>query len=368
MTWSEFVQRLRTAGLLDAQAPDPVRGDASMPWHIRIASGIGAWFAAAFVLGSLGGLLSPLLREAAGRALLGIAACALAAWVMRRPGREGRPAPRDGAFASQVALAVSISGAVLLVSAILDGTRDVTLQGLVIAAIAGVLWWVNPEPLHRGLSAASMVGALVMVLLYQRIEPVTTLLVAVASVVLWLSQPRWVASGHAAMAVPAGLALVASLLLLQLPDAMLLVRGGGGGELDWLVGGQAVLRAAGLAIVLAATGIVIARRVTGVPAAAAASARAGVPVAIVAACLLLAAAAWRTPGVLASLLAWTLGMATGRAQLVTMAWAGLAGYLWLQYWSMQVDLMTKGLVLVGTAAALLVIRLGLGWLLGRTAR
>jgi uncharacterized membrane-anchored protein len=76
-------------------------------------------------------------------------------------------------------------------------------------------------------------------------------------------------------------------------------------------------------------------------------------VAIVLASLLLCLAAWRMPGILAGLLLWVLGTWAGRSALRAMGLCGMAVYLTAQYWSLQTTLMTKGLVLLATAAMLL---------------
>ncbi|HQD83257.1 MAG TPA: DUF4401 domain-containing protein, partial [Quisquiliibacterium sp.] len=59
-------------------------------------------------------------------------------------------------------------------------------------------------------------------------------------------------------------------------------------------------------------------------------------------CVLLTVAAWRTPGVVACLLVWLLGTSAGRSQLVWYALAGLAAYLGMRYYALDMDLMDKG--------------------------
>ena len=73
--------------------------------------------------------------------------------------------------------------------------------------------------------------------------------------------------------------------------------------------------------------------------------------------VLLAAAAWRTPGVVACLLVWLLGTWAGRSQLVWYALAGLAAYLGMRYYALDMDLMDKGVAMIVVAAVLLGARL-----------
>src|SRR5690606_16588556 len=126
------------------------------------------------------------------RALAGVALCAVAVVLFRR----------ERLFTAQMALAFSLAGQALVVSAtgsgwgaFFDGGRLWAATGL---AVAAVMMWPRSSSLHRSLCALLMAfhaGAL--------IGDGTGLAVygaglAAAVAALWLSRPQWAGSRHGA--------------------------------------------------------------------------------------------------------------------------------------------------------------------------
>lgn len=121
----------------------PEAAGAERPWYIGLLLGVAGWFAGLFVLVFVGAVLNsvPLV---AGLGLLG------AAWGLYK-------ADRDGAFVSQLALALSIAGQFALLfgihEAIFEGRPDsIATICLVSLVIQLVLVLAMPNGLHRAMS------------------------------------------------------------------------------------------------------------------------------------------------------------------------------------------------------------------------
>lgn len=356
MTRDEFEQALRARGLI-GEAPLPPRAGAAMPWHLTVASGTGAWLAACLLLAFLGGTLGRVLESAPVRGLIGAVVCAAAPRVVAALGLgpgEDRGAQRP--FAEQFFLVVSLAGALLLGSAVIVVGHGVVLQTGAVALLAGGLYLYNPEPVHRTVMAWTVVGALAGVGMLLRAEPLVSALLAAACAAIWLAQAPLTARGHSDVPRTFGVACALALMLMQLPDVASVTE-----LIEKTVrlapGRTAMLRAALLCAVLAVSGIVIARRL----AAGGGRVPPGAVFAIVGGCALLAAATAKIPGIAACVLVWVLGTWAARAGLRRIALLGLAGYLYMLYFSMNSTLMAKGVALIGTAAVLL----AMGFVLAR---
>jgi hypothetical protein len=343
LAWQRFAQTLHAQGLI-AEPALPPRGEGTTPWPVRVASGTGAWLASLLVLGSVGAVLGPLMNTAGGRGVVGaLLTVVVAAWMRSRiDPASGRL--REGAFAGQLGLAFALVGAALLASSLVEVRVPDVARCLLGAALALVLWAANPEPAFRFLAACAAVLALWAAGMLMRIEPLVTWGLAAACAALWLTQARWAAAGRLAAVEPFAWAVSLALLGSQLMDLGMRELGSTSLGRELHIAGPA-LRSIGLGAVLAASTWVAHRRISGTP-------RPLAGVLIVAGALAFAAIAWRTPGVGASLIAWVVGVAAGRALLQSLALCALAGYLYALYWSMAATLMDKGLAMLASGVVL----------------
>lgn len=356
MNRADFEPALRRAGLIDGPLP-PAPPDGG-PWYLQAVSGFGAWLAALLVLSMLGGLVGDLWSSTGARMLIGGALCAGAAVVARRAQAQAAGA-REGAFLAQFMLACALAGIALLGSVVVEHVHGSVRQAGALALLAAVLLAANPERVHRALMAWMLVVSVIAALWLLKLEPLISIGLAAVTAALWLGQARWAAAGLLPVTAPVGVACAGMLVLLQAPDVVPPeVASQAPFALD--ATRSALVRCAGLAVVLAAAGILVARRVgdEGLPVDSAGRTRSSrAPLLIGLFSVLLAAAAWRTPGVVACLLVWLLGTWAGRSQLVWYALAGLAAYLGMRYYALDMDLMDKGVAMIVVAAVLLGARL-----------
>ena len=352
MNRADFEPALRRAGLIDGPLP-PAPPDGG-PWYLQAVSGFGAWLAALLVLSMLGGLVGDLWSSTGARMLIGGALCAGAAVVARRAQAQAAGA-REGAFLAQFMLACALAGIALLGSVVVEHVHGSVRQAGALALLAAVLLAANPERVHRALMAWMLVVSVIAALWLLKLEPLISIGLAAVTAALWLGQARWAAAGLLPVTAPVGVACAGMLVLLQAPDVVPPeVASQAPFALD--ATRSALVRCAGLAVVLAAAGIIVARRVgdEGLPVDSAGRTRSSrAPLLIGLFSVLLAAAAWRTPGVVACLLVWLLGTSAGRSQLVWYALAGLAAYLGMRYYALDMDLMDKGVAMIVVAAVLL---------------
>ncbi len=356
MNRADFEPALRRAGLIDGPLP-PAPPDGG-PWYLQAVSGFGAWLAALLVLSMLGGLVGDLWSSTGARMLIGGALCAGAAVVARRVQAQAAGA-REGAFLAQFMLACALAGIALLGSVVVEHVHGSVRQAGALALLAAVLLAANPERVHRALMAWMLVVSVIAALWLLKLEPLISIGLAAVTAALWLGQARWAAAGLLPVTAPVGVACAGMLVLLQAPDVVPPeVASQAPFALD--ATRSALVRCAGLAVMLAAAGIIAARRAgdDGLPVDSAGRTRSSrAPLLIGLFSVLLAAAAWRTPGVVACLLVWLLGTWAGRSQLVWYALAGLAAYLGMRYYALDMDLMDKGVAMIVVAAVLLGARL-----------
>lgn len=350
--WPGLGRALHAAGLI-ADPELPERPLPAAGWLVQGASAFGAWIAASMVISAIGGLVFAALDAPLPRAILGtVTVAAMALWARRRID-PATGLPRESPFIGQFMLALTIAGAGLVTGEIVRAVHGQAMEMLLVGLVAVGVGVINPEPLHRRLSILLAVGCFAGAGLAWRLEPFVTLACAAGAAALWLTQSRWTTARWGHLLGPAAWSLALAAGLLQLPEAL-------AAELRhslFAIGDSAwvrPLRVVGLASILAASVIVTHRRLAGPPAA-------GTVVLTIVGCALIAAGAWRMPGILACLLAWVLGTASGRGGLRGLALAGLGGYLWMAYWSTATTLMDKGLAMIATAAVLAGLAAAVRW-------
>ena len=145
---ADLVRELRARGVStdDPLLDPPTHPDSDLPWYIGLLLGVSGWVAGIFVLVFIFMLFE--LRSPASMLIIGAVLLA-AAWGLYR-------ADRDGAFVSQLALALSVAGQFTLLFGLQDvlfkGSR--TIAGLAFVALVLELALIAAIPnwLHRTMS------------------------------------------------------------------------------------------------------------------------------------------------------------------------------------------------------------------------
>lgn len=185
---AQIAQALRAQGVVDDAQYDRLVVAAQAPWWLMLLQTLAAWVASVLILASFMLPLTLLGDHALVRALAGVLLCGMAVALFRR----------DRLFTGQMALAFSLAGQALVVSAtgsgwgaFFDGGRLWAVTGL---AIAAAMMWPRSTSLHRSLCALLMAfhaGALIGEWAGLAVYG-AGLAAAVAG--LWLSRPYWAAT------------------------------------------------------------------------------------------------------------------------------------------------------------------------------
>ena len=130
--------------LLELQKAPPAA--AERPWYIGLLLGVAGWFAGLFILIFVGAILRP---DSGGGALASGLVLLAAAWGMFK-------VDRDGAFVSQMALALSIAGQFALLfglhEVLFKSSKGIASIALVALLIQLALVVAMPNRLHRSMS------------------------------------------------------------------------------------------------------------------------------------------------------------------------------------------------------------------------
>ena len=218
MDTSTLVRALRERGLIatDGGAVEKLV-TTPRPWYIGLLLGASGWLAGGFLLGFVALLFHP--NSAAGAAVSGGVLLA-AAWSLFK-------VDRDGAFTSQLAMALSFAGQCLMLFAMTQHTHGLAaIAGAAFVLQAGMLL-LMPNRLHRVMSA---------------------LFALIAWALMWrfglFGEPAWSGSGASSATAPSLPAALAGWALTWLPPGAalwLLIRV----EPGWIARGWApVLRPA----------------------------------------------------------------------------------------------------------------------------
>jgi uncharacterized membrane protein len=180
---ADVLQDLQAEGLATDAAEAPARAalqqelQAHLPWFLRIAVGVGAWTATAFLLGFLiavAQLDEPLARLIAGAAL------AAGGVYLRRVS--------DSEFRKHAGIAASLAGQGLILAAVYEFSDSPRITAMVLAVMCIVLIVIVHDHLHRFVSAVALAASL-YVMMYDgdallAFELVTIVLV-VATAAVW---------------------------------------------------------------------------------------------------------------------------------------------------------------------------------------
>lgn len=307
----------------------PAADAESSPWYVKTLVGVAAWIAA-FFLGTFLGLLG--IIDTAGQMIgwgigLTIVAIGLKWWL------------RQSIFWGQLAFAMVLAGQGLLLFGIGDLSQDGTTVALATIGLELALLLLYPDALHRMISVLVIIGALSFLCYDQDLPQLLHALIfatAAGAAFLWQGEFRLLTSRFYAYRTPVGYGLAVALFAL-----CLLALGSWYGATDWW------LSAAGLALILLYLINQILRDL-----AQPLLSRTGLWA--MGALLLLCIPAYQTPGILAAVIVLLLGRWRGNGLLLGLATLFLLFFLSAYYYNLEITLLNKSYILMGTGAALLV--------------
>ncbi len=356
LTVDELMTRLRSEGLGsddDTRAVGDVlraRAHDDMPVYLRALVGLGAWVATLLLIGFFYSL--HLLDDKSSALVFGIVLVVGAVWL--RLGARGD-------FWRNTAVAASFAGQGLIVAAV-DLLWRTNATAFAVAALLSVVMMVTmPDPLHRFVSAMIAVGTTAATLTALEVThalDVTALLAVVVLAWTWRMDLIRRSDSVTEALAPIGYGLAVGLFGICLFGAFSSV----------LVGGRAhaaalgAITTDGVALALAALVLVILREHDTTP-----SSVAGVAILLVIA--LFAVITMDSPGILIGVAMLLLGFDRRNVVLIELAAAYLIVFGAANYYSMDLTLLEKSGILVGSGALCLAARLLVDRLLepGKTA-
>lgn len=341
---SAVVDALATRGIVGAGQQAQLGAHDATPWWLMVLQTLAAWIASLLILSSFMLPAAIFGDSPLARALAGAVLCGAAIGLFRR----------DRLFTGQMALAFSLAGQALLVSAavgdgwaaVFDGGRLWAMVGM---AVAAAMMLPRSTLLHR-----TVCGLLVMVDAGFAIGRGPTLegygvLLAATAAMLWLSRLRWAAGPQAGLV--AAIARAAVLAALALPAALTLANGAAWGPLPAAAGEfgwRASLLSIGVALVFVAVGGWLLRAAA--PRTRSLSIAAG---------LLLALASQPAPGLIVAAALFLACFHAAHRLLAAAAVAAAVLYLGEYYYRLETTLMMKSALLAASGLVLLGLRLSL---------
>lgn len=306
----------------------------SSPWYVKALVGIAAWIAASF-LGTFFGVAG--LIDTAQSMLVWGTVVTVAAVVLKR-------LVRNSIFWGQLAFAFVLAGQGLLIAGFAswyDNYDSLTNFALFVVALELVIFVLYPDALHRMISILAIAGALTFILYDQALFDyvhLLTLLLAIGTVAVWQGEFRLLASRLFAFKAPLGYGLALALFALCLMPFS---------DPFWVT--QWWVSAAVLALVLLYLAFTLLHELDRPLVS---------PVALwaVGAVVLFCIPAYQTPGILAAVIVLVLGFWRGNVLLTGLATAFLLFFLGAYYYNLDITLLNKSYILMGTGVVLLVVR------------
>lgn len=368
-SFENIIQWLQSAGhlsageaeyLLDPQnavAPPEEENSVERAWYVKVLSGISAWVAAIFLIGGVLGFafLTPApVQLAAGVAIL------VGAVMLNR-------AKYRSIFWQQFAFALSLTGQGLFMTGLFqlfDSNRPSTILALIMLIMQSALFVIYRNGVHRFLSVIfASVAAMTLIAdlvtagglwgsgseqVLESLGPIFLAVFAAGVYLVWQNRTRIIASDRHEYHSPLGFGLVVvmfGLALLTLLDSI----GDSSTEPVWWIASIAA------ALLLAHFAIQTLSELGGSGGRSVAA-----KIVIIVAIGLLLIPTYNTPGIWAALLAMLLGFRHNHQLLLWFAGLFLLGFIGLYYYSLNITLLNKSYVLVGSGLILLAVRFVLG--------
>ncbi len=327
----ELAQEHLVAPLAERPLPAalaPAADAESSPWYVKTLVGVAAWIAA-FFLGTFLGLMG--IIDTTGQMIgwgigLTVVAIGLKWW------------RRQSIFWGQLTFAMVLAGQGLLIFGIGDLLQDSTTVALAAIGVELVLLVLYPDALHRMISVLAIIGALTFLIYDQDFPQLLHALILVTTAgmtFLWQGEFRLLTGRFYPYRIPVGYGLVLALFGL-----CLLALGNWLGVTDWW------LSATALALVLLYLINQILHDLDQ-------PLLSRVGLWAVGALLLLCIPAYQTPGILAAVIVLLLGRWRGNNLLLGLATLFLLFFLSAYYYNLEITLLNKSYILMGTGVVLL---------------
>lgn len=321
--------QLKQAGFVEGELP--IESDVTTPWYVRTMLGFAGWIGAVFLLGFVGVGFAFVVKSVIAALIVGALLCGAAVFIFRiNPNSD---------FASQFAFAMSLAGQVLILVGLFRGfPSQINTITLLMVFVQAILFFLLPSFLHRVWAATTGIVAAVMLLNSFGLYAYTQGLLIAAFSWVWLNEFNFAQRGSLIRALGYGCAL-ASILSSQLNF--------------WI--GAALIGVTLIFVVvklLAREGVAATSRPGG---------------AALAAATLIALLSFKAPGIGLTLIILLVGYAHGNRVLAGLGIFSMLAYLSHYYYILDISLLQKSMLLMGSGIILLAARVALkrGWPISR---
>ncbi|HYC52536.1 MAG TPA: DUF4401 domain-containing protein [Gemmatimonadaceae bacterium] len=340
---AQVLDRLKSEGMATDAAYEPARAalrpelESHLPWFLRVAVGLGAWVATGFLLGffvALAQLDNPIVRIVVGAALV-----AGGVYVRHTSVSE---------FRKHAAVAGSLAGQALIIAGIHEFTDSLLISSVALFALSLGLIAVFRDGLHRFLSTLAACGAAYVAFTDERGMrgfEIITIGIIIAAAVVWRYRLSSRSEALADVLRPVGYALVVAFFAALLADTVTHYR-------EFAIDTDDMLRLSRVATVVLMLGLswlawaVVDEHSADRPAAFAA----------ITGVIVLGLATLSTPGILGGAAVLALAFDRRDRVLLGMGVIFLLVFGSVYYYSLNLTLLEKSGVLVGSGMLLLAIR------------
>lgn len=318
----------------------PAHDEESSPWYVKLLVGVAAWIAASFlgIFFGAAGLIDTWQSMFLWGGPVAVGAILLKRWT------------RHSIFWGQLAFALILAGQGLLIAGTAGYVEDGTTVALALIGLEILVFVLYPDTVHRLLSLLAIVGALVFLIYDYEVTYLLHGLIwlcGIGTIAVWQAELRILAGRFHPFRVPLTYGFALALLgLCILPFT-------GFAEISswWPT-------TAGLALLLLYVAYQVLREeqlpLVG-------------PVGfwLLVALALLLIPAYNTPGILAAMLVLILARWRSSGLLTGVATVFLLGFLSVYYYNLNIPLLEKSFILMGTGVVLLAARFGLRHVVGQ---
>jgi hypothetical protein len=336
MTIQQLLEQLATSGEFELDRQPEVAAvlaaaGRSTPWYIQGLIGVSAWIAALCFIGflAIAGLIDSESGLIIGGVIFCLAAVGLKWWLPR------------SIFAGQLALALGLAGQALFIVGIGSQTENAAAAAFAAIGLELVLLVIYRDTFQRLLSTLIIVGAVVVLFFEWDIQEtvhILILLLAALALFIWEQETYLSTTFLAEVYRPVGYGCSVALLALLTPSMITEL------EIEWWW-----LSAAGLlALLLVLEYLILAELDI--------SWRHPTALALLGGTLLLLWPAWQSPGILGALLVLLVGFRGGNRLLTGLAAIFLAVFIIAFYYNLELTLLVKSFMLMGSGVIILAVR------------